>query len=117
MALNEAAEEPGVAVEAIQNRVGEWEEKRADKTGDRQAWSSVNGGCLAAMALVGVAAVYWMARGDSCPYCRILSGKRVAIGCSFTDGRLTAGGKTMEVYGIKKHAPLHGGCDCTVGAG
>jgi len=117
LALNEAADEATVAVEAIQNRVVEWEEKRADKTGDRQAWSSVNGGSLAAMALVGVTAVYWMARGDSCPYCRSLSGKRVAIGSSFTDGRLTAGGKTMEVYGIKKHAPLHSGCDCTVGAG
>ncbi len=117
MALNDAADEPGVAVEAIQTRVGEWEEKRADKVGNRQAFNSVNGGSLAAMAIVGVTAVYWLARGTSCPHCRSLSGKRVAIGSSFTGDRLTAGGKTMEVYGIKKHAPLHGGCDCTVGAG
>lgn len=115
-----AAAEPGTedvtAAEAVRTRVGEWEERRAEKTGRRQAYASINGGAVACMGLLGVSALRWLSTGRSCPHCRSLSGKRVALGSSFTDGQLTVGGQTMQVYGIKKHAPLHDGCDCTVGA-
>jgi hypothetical protein len=59
----------------------------------------------------------WSARGESCPLCKKLDGRRIPIGGAFLDE-----GSTVEADGVDplpvvrkiKHGPLHNGCDCVV---
>jgi hypothetical protein len=103
--------------EALETRGGEWEEKRAEKAGRRYAVDGVAGGVMAAFALAGVAASVWLASGSSCPACRSLNRRRVALGGAFAEGSVSAGGQTVQIYGMKRRPPLHDGCDCMIGAG
>jgi hypothetical protein len=108
------AEENGLA--AAEERLGEWEEKRGDKTGAQEAPESVNAGSVATFATAGVAALLWATRGKSCKFCKSMNGRRVATGGAFLDDAVIVAddGETMRVYGQKRHGPLHRACDCTV---
>lgn len=107
------------ALDAVSQRVDEWEEKRPGKTGDQQAVDSINAATLASYAAAGVAATVWASRGKSCKFCRRMHGRRVAVGAAFIeDGIVESGdGETLRVYGMKRHPQLHQACDCTLVAG
>jgi len=106
--------EGAAGLEAVEGRVGEWEEKRAAKEGMRQSVDSINAASIASYALVGVAATVWAARGKSCPFCRRMHGRRTAVGGAFIeDGVIVdADGNQLRIHGKKTHPGLHQGCDC-----
>ncbi len=104
----------------LSTRADEWQERRPEKiTRDEEvrassaAFSWVVFG--AGMSLV------WRIRGPkTCPYCTSLNGKRVSSGGSFVNAGdeldPKGGDGPMRFYGLKRHPPLHQGCDCYVSA-
>lgn len=99
----------------VSERLDEWEIKRPTKVGKQQGYESVNALAVAIYATIGVGSVVWAARGKSCPWCRSMSGRVVQTGQAFLSGEdLVVDGQAMTVWGKRAHAPLHGGCDCTV---
>lgn len=108
------------ALAAIEARMDGWEDTKAGKEGFEQAFEAGNALAIYAYAASGVSLLRWSARGESCPLCRKMDGKRIKIGGSFFEA-----GDTHEADGVDplpivrriKHGPLHQGCDCTVVAG
>lgn len=108
------------ALAAIEKRMDGWEDTKAGKEGFEQAFEAGNALAIFAYATSGVSLLRWSARGESCPLCRKMDGKRIKIGGSFFEP-----GDTHEADGVDplpivrkiKHGPLHQGCDCTVQAG
>jgi len=102
----------------IKDRVDEWADKRPDKIADNETVRL--GGAVAQFVFWGAGlSCVWRIRGSkTCPYCRSLSGKRVAKGQSFanTGDELNPKGGTgpMKIWGLKSHPPLHRGCDCYI---
>ncbi|MDE2901779.1 MAG: phage portal protein [Chloroflexota bacterium] len=104
---------------AVEERLIGWSETEAERQARKVAFSAGNAFALAGMGAVGIAAVAWAARGDSCKFCRALDGKVVAIGEAFVGGddSVTADdGEALTVSNPRRHGPLHEGCDCTVRA-
>lgn len=118
--LRQAAEDGVDPVEAVETRVGEWKEKRAEKVGRRE--STGFGGAFASTIFIamGVTAMRWRTVGKNCPLCNSMSGRIVRTGQPFL-----ASGETLTVAGAAplsprrgvKHPPLHGGCNCIVSPG
>ena len=104
---------------ALLERLDEWDEKRAGKFAGRENVEASDAFAKLAFISVGVTELVWMAQGNKpCPYCEELNGTVVGIEKVFVpDGGVidpaNAEG-TMQVSGAKMHAPLHGGCVCTV---
>ena len=103
---------------ALEERVDEWEEKRADKIASNETVRASNAIYQTVAFGVGLSTV-WRIRGKTCPYCKSLRGKRVVSGQSFVkDGdEIDPEGGTgpMKIRGLKMHPPLHQGCDCYLG--
>ncbi len=106
-------------LDAIETRVDEWVEKKADK----QTGTEVINGQSAVYNLVAFAAgasVYWRNRGESCPYCRQMEGKKIGRSGAFLEGGGAVKAKDadgneltpMKVRNTKQHPQLHQGCDC-----
>lgn len=104
----------------INERLDAWEGNKATKTALDQAVEAGNALAVFAYVSSGVSFLRWSASGESCPLCRKMDGRRIPIKGSFFDE-----GDTLEADGVDplpivrkmRHAPLHGGCDCTVVAG
>ena len=116
-ALVRDAESEELARVEVEMRMLSWEETEADKRARELAFKAGNAVLMTTFAALGIIYHIWSARGDACPYCRALDGKRVAIGEDFVSaGDEVEGGdgaEPMRVSGRRTHAPLHGGCDCT----
>ena len=105
-------------LEALEARADEWLEKRPDKIANDETVRASN----AAYSWVAFAAgltLVWRIRGKkTCPYCTSLNGARIARGGAFVEpgGKIDPkdGSGAMTVYGLKRHPPLHQGCDCYV---
>jgi HK97 family phage portal protein len=108
------------AAAKIEERMTGWEDTKAGKEGFEQAFEAGNALAIFGYVASGVSLLQWRARGESCPLCRKMNGKRIKINGSFFDA-----GDTHEAEGVDplpivrkiKHGPLHSGCDCTVTAG
>jgi len=101
-------------------RVDEWveEDNRADKIAMNETVRCSN--AIYQFAAFGAGlSVVWRTRGPTtCPYCMSLEGRRVSTGQSFANDSEEIKPKgivPMRVRGIKKHPPLHRGCDCYLG--
>lgn len=118
--MTDAAAAGEDVAEAVEQRLDEWEEKKAGKTAQRQAYEAMNALTVAQYRIFGVVSLIWAARGKSCPFCRGLNGKKISINDYFVQaGQTVSGGeddKPMKVRGSKRYGPLHNGCDCTVAA-
>lgn len=100
----------------VSERLDGWDETRPGKEADRLSFEALNAFVIKGYVLAGVTRIMWAARGDSCPFCRKLSGKVAGIhehfikaGDSVTGGE---GDEPMLVRGNTRHGPLHQGCDC-----
>ena len=102
-------------LDALEERVSEWVDKRADKIASNETVRASNAVYQAVAFGIGLSTV-WRIRGKTCPYCTSLSGKRIVSGGSFVnDGdEINPEGGTgpMKIRGLKKHPPLHRSCDC-----
>lgn len=99
----------------IDQRTDEWQERRPDKIATRETVQASN--AIASMVFWGAGLfAIWRTRGKSCPYCEELEGRKIKQDGFFVDkGDFEPAGADngpMKIRGMKKHPPLHGGCDC-----
>lgn len=106
---------------AIEERLAEWQDTRAEKVADREVNQSNNAVALAVYGMGGVMVKRWVTVGSSCPYCRSLNGKVVGL-----DSPYIRAGEHFHPEGADapltlsytiKHPPIHRGCDCIIVAG
>lgn len=98
------------AEEAIEERLGEWEEKRAKVQARRERQRSSNAFTSMAWAALGVATLTWRSVGKSCPICDEMDGRTTRVGQAFVgEGDQVA---DLDVTGSVSHPPIHDGCDC-----
>ena len=106
--------------EAINDRLGEWQEKRATKIGLSETVRS--GAAFAKLAYVtaGVTGLVWRAMGDSCPYCNRLDGQVVSVTGNFANaGSEIEGNEGDSPLRVRRnigHPAAHSGCDCMIAA-
>lgn len=108
------------ALAKIEDRMNGWEDIKAGKEGFEQAFEAGNALSIFAYAVGGVTILRWNARGESCPLCRKMDGKRIKINDSFFeagDKHEADGVDPLPIVRKIKHGPLHSGCDCTITAG
>jgi len=106
-------------LEALEERVDEWKERRAEKIATNETVRN-SSAIYQAVAFGAGFTTVWRNRGPkTCPFCKSLAGKRVARGQSFVnDGdELNPDGAEapMKIRGMKAHPPLHAKCDCYLG--
>lgn len=119
--LDEAGE---AADEAVEVRLNEWELGAAESNprAERFAQWHINqlGNAVAKTVFVagGITALRWLLVGDSCPYCRSLSGKVVGVSANFLDGGNEFQPDDADYPLTPKvnvgHPPAHQGCDCSI---
>lgn len=115
-----ALEEQLEVFQELDNRLSEWEEKRADKIVMRESVRTENAFTKTIFGFCGVSKIVSVAFGDSCPYCSSLDGKTIGIEEKFlTAGEFKPEGadEPLIVSSAKGHAPYHDGCDCSIIAG
>lgn len=116
--MNEALESEESATELVQQRLEEWQEKRADKVAMEQKVKEEGAITRHIYAVGGVTQLVWDNAGDACPLCKAMDGKTIDIQDVFmspedsldvegVDGIFSPGG-------IIKHPPLHSACDCAI---
>lgn len=100
----------GGSEEDLEQRLDEWDERRAGKDAHTEMVRSSNAFTLAAWIVAGVAAMRWTTFGENCPYCDALDGKEVRITGAFANEGDQIG--DMPINRRTAHPPLHRGCDC-----
>lgn len=108
------------AEKRINDRMDGWEETKAGKEGFEQAFEAGNALAIFGYVAGGVSLLVWRARGESCPLCRKMDGKRIKIGGAFFeagDTHKADGVDPLPIVRTIKHGPLHSGCDCLTVAG
>lgn len=111
------------APEAVEVRLGEWEEERADKIAMTEGTRAVGAFSKAAYLVAGVFTLVWRTVGENCPYCERLNGKVVSIQENFVnagDFIDPEGDEATEPMRVRQnigHPPAHRACDCQVGPG
>ncbi len=108
--------EDGDQLEALEQRLNEWEEKSPGKVAANET-VKLNGYLTRTiLAAVGVTKLVWRNQGSkTCPFCEQLDGKVFGI----EEPVIPAGqvleaddGSEMKIYGPKSHPPIHRGCVC-----
>lgn len=104
------------ALDAVNARLDEWDEKRADKVATRESVELANSVAKDVWRGAAITAVMWVNTSEkSCPYCTEMDGTVVGIEVAFADDGATLapdGAEPMQVDGAKGHPPLHQGCEC-----
>lgn len=100
----------------IIGRSDEWQEKRADKIATRET-VQLSSAVANTVFFATVGYCIWRTRGPkTCPYCQALEGRKIVSGDYFVEeGNWEPSGADngpMKIRGIKRHPPLHAGCDC-----
>lgn len=100
----------------VEQRLTEWDTKKAPKVADQHGFEALNALAVAAYSFFAVSTLRWVASGKSCPFCQSLNGKTVSMGNFFIEaGASIDGGATHGIMNVQRntrHAPLHQGCDC-----
>lgn len=107
--------DPDDAKAAIEQRLEEWSEDRAEKEAGREVVEVGAEVAKQTWVASGVAEVEWVANPDACPLCARMDGTVVSVRDAFLGS-----GSTLEADGaapLRARAPitrpqLHDGCDC-----
>lgn len=114
--------EPEDLEAALNQRLDEWEEKRAEKSAMRETVQLAGAVAVWAFAANERYSVTWVTFGDNCPYCDSLDGKTIDTRSEvFVEGGSEvdpADGENepLRVRYDVGHAPVHSGCDCGLAA-
>jgi HK97 family phage portal protein len=104
--------------EAIEQRIDEWRETRADKIAGDETVRNSNAVYQFMAFVVGFSVVWRVQSNKPCPFCSELNGQTIAQGGNFVkdgDELNPEGVETpMKIYGSKAHPPLHLGCKCAL---
>lgn len=105
--------------EAIEQRLSEWDDTRAEKVASRESVQQESAVSRFIWLAAGITKLRWNRRGsNSCPFCKALHGKIVGIEEPFiVQGDFTPEGhesSPLKVRGPKLHAPIHQGCVCII---
>lgn len=104
-------------LEAIEERLDEWEETRASKIAESETVQAGEAFAKAAWALAGVVALQWSASGEACPLCLQLDGRTVGIEAAFLGAGQTLsapGASPLTTSSSVGNPPLHNGCVCQI---
>jgi len=115
--INEHRADPEALAKALNQRLDEWQEKRAGKIVMQESVRSENAFAHAIFKEAGVGKVVSVAYGDNCPYCDSLNGTVVGIDEAFLqNGEYQPDGADapLIVASKKSHPPYHPGCDCGI---
>jgi hypothetical protein len=116
--LRKAAESGEDATEAVERRLGEWEQTRPGKIAERETVQAGEAAARDAYRRGGVRRLRWRANAKACQFCSRLNGKtwgieQDAVGKGDEiDGE--EGQPAMKVKRARKQPPIHGGCSCHV---
>ena len=113
LALMDEAKNKEQAKELVDERLDEWEEKRAEQVADRQAVKTEGAITRTIFAVGGVTKLIWVAGSSACPICQDLDGKVVGIEQPFAE----AGDELAKGFvasGNTLHPPLHQSCQCSI---
>lgn len=124
---NDAASIDEDPVEAISERLEEWQEgsqngpPRAERMARRELVQLGEASSVFAFGAAGVVTMVWRTLGDSCPLCKGMDGRTIGISEHFIAAgqEFVGSDDTTKITPRSnvKHPPLHPGCDCMVTAG
>jgi hypothetical protein len=104
-------------LEAVEQRLEEWEETRPGKIGQNESVRLAGAIAKTAFAIGGITRIMWVNMGSkSCPYCEEMDGKIVGIEQNFVSsgGNVDGGEGSMSINQNTGHPPLHQGCACQI---
>lgn len=109
----------GETLDIVETRLGEWEDKRADKSAMNETVQLGNAVAKFVFAGAGVTRLMWQnTSGKSCPFCEEMDGRIVGIQQNFlSSGETLAAegeGQDMKVYRPCSQPPLHLACSCVI---
>lgn len=107
-------------LEAIEGRLGEWEEKTPAKVSMRETVRFGGAFARAFFFSAGVVTLVWVAGANACPLCREMDGKSVGRMEPFIrngDEVNADGVDPLRASSDIGHPPLHDGCECTISPG
>ena len=112
---------PDKLAEQLAERLREWKQKRPDKMASNETVRLSNAIAQEKMRSSGVTRKVWRASGsDTCPYCKGLNGRTIAVEETFftpEDEYKPKGAKKPLTFNSKiGHPPVHRGCDCWIEA-
>lgn len=104
--------------EAVEAWAQEKRDREAGQIAQVEATRAGNAVAKTVYAAAGIMALRWVAFGDSCPYCRALSGRRIPITGVFlpadTDFQPEGADAPLRTHVPVGHPPAHPGCDCMI---
>ena len=115
---NTALEAQGDAFGNVRRMLDRWQANRAAEMGLRHVVAA-GAGAARMIYTMGRLDTVWVTAGDTCPYCRKLSGRAVGPGERFLEAGDSIDpddgeNEPLTVRRAVGHPPAHGGCDCTV---
>ncbi len=104
---------------AVEDEVDAWQDGRAGEIGGEESVRLGNAVARAVFAGLGVMALRWYTFGDPCDFCQQMDGQVVGIDGAFLEagGAVGPDDHRLTVGHSIGHPPLHGGCQCMIGAG
>lgn len=109
------------ALDAINQRLSEWQQTRAERVAARETTKLANSATLDRWDRAGVRTVRWVTRGENCNYCAGLAGKVIGIRDSFLsadeDYKPEGASSPLRPRTRIRHAPAHAGCNCGIAIG
>jgi len=115
--IRDAEEQHRDVIEALDERLNEWEEKRSGKIAMRESVRAENAFTRSVFAIAGITQLMSVSYGKSCPYCNDLDGKIVGIDQPFLSAGSfqPEGAETpLNITSNHFHPPYHDGCDCGI---
>ncbi len=115
--IRQANDEAIDALELIEQRLDEWEEKRPGKVASNEVIEAAGVVSKFVYAGAGIRYLRWVAQGSkTCPYCQEMDGRVVGIDQVFVgkNDRLDSEDGTMNIYKPAFTPPLHQGCVCQI---
>jgi HK97 family phage portal protein len=114
-AVNAAPEAPAAAARAA---FGIWRDERPARVAHKETVFESRAATKEAYRRSGYTRLRWRSRGETCPFCKGMDGKVVAIeGGSFASADeeiVYEGRKPLKPRSNITHPPLHRGCDCEI---